>query len=269
MHYGRAVCGHAALACLGACVLAAAPMRAAAQTAQTAQTSATSTDERVQERVQVADPYIDLRTGPGRGYPVFFVAAREEWIVIQLRHTDWFKVQTAGGKVGWVQREQLQRTLTEAGGRKTFRDLALDDYLRRRVELGASWGHFKSEPMLKLWSSFKLSETLSLEGSIGQVQGVFSGTNLWHINLVTQPWSDRRVSPFFAVGLGKFRNIPNTSLVGAVITDSNLANAAVGVRYHLGERFVMRLDYSIYTALIADTRSTEYRAVTAGFSFYF
>lgn len=33
---------------------------------------------RAAERVQVADPYLELRTGPGRGYPIFHVAAREE-----------------------------------------------------------------------------------------------------------------------------------------------------------------------------------------------
>jgi uncharacterized protein YraI len=52
--------------------------------------------------LQIADPYIELRTGPGRGYPVFFVAARDEWIEIELRHTDWFSVRTEGGKLGWV-----------------------------------------------------------------------------------------------------------------------------------------------------------------------
>ena len=31
-----------------------------------------------EERVQVTDPFIELRTGPGRGYPIHFVAAREE-----------------------------------------------------------------------------------------------------------------------------------------------------------------------------------------------
>ncbi|HJV95059.1 MAG TPA: hypothetical protein VJ608_03440, partial [Albitalea sp.] len=29
-------------------------------------------DEAAPERVQVTDPYIELRTGPGRGYPIYF-----------------------------------------------------------------------------------------------------------------------------------------------------------------------------------------------------
>lgn len=243
-----------ALAGVAACMLGVAPARA---------------DEAPLERVQITDPYIELHTGPGRGYPIFFVAAREEWIEILLRHTDWFRVRTAGGKEGWVNRSQLETTLTEAGGKKTFRDVMLDDYLRRRVELGASWGHFKGEPMLKVWTSYKLTDTLAVEGTIGQVQGVFSGTDFWHVNLHSEPWSDRRLSPFFGIGMGKFKNIPNASLVGAITTDAKLSNAVIGARYHLTDRFVIRVDYSIYTAFVADTRSAEYRAITAGLSFFF
>lgn len=221
------------------------------------------------ERVQITAPYVELRTGPGRGFPIFFVVPREQWIVIELRHTDWYKVSTEDGKIGWVQRKELESTLTAAGEKKSFRDLILDDYLSRHLQLGAAWGQFKSEPMLKIWSSYRLSETLSLEGTIGQVQGVFSGADLWHFNVVAEPWSDQRVSPFFSVGLGKFKNFPNQSLVGASITDAKLANASIGVRYYLNERFIARADYSLYTAFVSDTHSREYHAFTAGFSFFF
>lgn len=240
--------------CMAACMFAVAPAQAADAPA---------------ERLQVTDPYLELRTGPGRGFPIFFVVARNEWVAIELRHTDWFKVRSATDKVGWVHRRQLETTLTEAGGTKTFRDLMLDDYLQRRVQLGAAWGRFKSEPMLKMWTSYRLSDTLSAEGTIGQVQGVFSGTDFWHINVTAEPWSDRRLSPFVGIGFGKFKNIPNLSLVGALPTDAKLANASAGLRFYLTDRLVARLDYSIYTAFIADTRSAEFRAITAGLSFFF
>ncbi len=221
------------------------------------------------ERVQIADPYIEFRTGPGRGYPVFFVAERKQWIAIELRHTDWFRVRSEGGKVGWVNRQQLETTLTEAGGQKTFRDIVVDDYLKHRVQLGAAWGKFKNEPMLKLWTSYKLSDTLTTEATLGQVQGTFSGTDFWHLNVMSEPWSDQRLSPFFAIGVGRFRNIPNSSLVGAFNTDAKLANASFGLRYYLTERFILRTDYAIYTAFVGDTRSSEYRAGTIGISFFF
>jgi hypothetical protein len=251
----------------GGAAAAPAPVASAASSADAQATASTSTEAGVRGRI--SGPYIELRTGPGRGFPIFFVAARDEWIEIELRHTDWFKVRTDGGKVGWVNRSQLETTLTAAGDRKSFRDVLMDDYLSRRVQLGAAWGHFKSDPMLKLWTSYRMSETLSLEATLGQVQGVFSGTNFWHIDLIAEPWSDRRISPFFGIGVGKFKNFPNLSLVGAQTTDANLANATVGVRYYLTERFVARADYTLYTAFISDSQTTEYRAFTLGLSFFF
>ena len=232
-----------------------------------------SVHAQVSERVQVADPYLEMRTGPGRGFPVHHVAARHEFVVIEMRATDWYKVRmpsdTGNDKVGWVHRRQLEATLTEAGVAKTFRDVAIDDYLTRRVQLGAAAGRFDSEPMLKIWGSYRLSDTLSLEATVGQVQGVFSGTDLWHANLLAEPWSDQRLSPFFGIGVGKFRNFPNSTLVGAQPTDANLANAMLGVRWYLSDRFVLRADYGIYTAFVSDLRSQEFRAVTAGLSFFF
>ncbi len=221
------------------------------------------------ERLQVTDPYLEMHTGPGRGYPVFFVVPRGQGVWIVLRHTDWYKVHTEEGKEGWVQRAQLESTLTAAGVQKPFRDLLLDDYLNRKVQLGAAWGEFKSEPMLKIWTSYRLSETLSIEATVAEVQGVFSGTDLWHVNLISEPWSDQRISPFFGIGLGRFRNLPNQSLVEALPTASQLGNATVGVRYYLNERFILRADYTLYTAFVSDQRSIEYRAFTGGISFFF
>ena len=40
------------------------------------------------EKVLVADPYIELHTGAGRGYPVFFVVPRDESIEILSRHVN-------------------------------------------------------------------------------------------------------------------------------------------------------------------------------------
>jgi hypothetical protein len=226
-------------------------------------------DGKTYEKLQVADPYLEMHTGPGRGYPVFHVAGRDEWVEIRLRFTDWYKVRTDGGKEGWVHRSQLERTLTAAGEPTSFRDVAIADYLHRRLELGAAWGEFHSEPMLKIWTSYRMSDTLSVEAAIGQVQGTFSGTDFWHVSVLAEPWSDKRLSPFVGIGVGKFKNIPNESLVGAIVTNANLANVVLGARWYLTDRFVARLDYSFYTAFVADTNTTDYRAITAGLSFFF
>ena len=221
------------------------------------------------ERVQVTDPFIELHTFAGRGYPIFYVAARGEWVSIELRHTDWYKVRTASGKVGWVARAQLQTTLAENGLQTDFGDVAFNDYLARRVELGAGYGRFHQEPMIKFWLSYRLSDTLSIESTLGQVQGVFSGTTLWHVNLQAEPWSDQRFSPFAGIGIGRFHNIPNQSLVEFQQTNARMGDAIIGARYHLTDRFMIRVDYAVYTAFVSEQRSLEYRAATAGLSFFF
>ena len=266
-----------ALACACVCSVA---LCAAAQMTPPPATSATSatsagtglaapTLDASAERLRVNAPFLEMHTGPGRGYPVFHVVERRQWVSVELRRTDWYRVRAEGGQVGWVARQQLESTLTEAGDGKTFRDLVLDDYLGRKLEFGAAWGRFKSEPMLKLWTQYRLADAVGVELKLGQVQGVFSGTDFWAVSLTSEPWSDRRLSPFFSVGLGKFKNIPNASLVSAAPTDAKLAHATLGLRWYVAERFVVRLDGSIYTAFVADNRSIEYRAVTAGIAFFF
>jgi len=249
-----------ALAMLRSLLLALALLGAALPSAQAAD---------LVEKLQVAEPYLELHTGPGRGYPVFFVVEKGQQVAVELRRTDWYRVRAEGGQVGWVQRRQLETTLTAAGQGKTFRDLLLDDYLGRRLEFGGAWGRFRAEPMLKFGAQYRLADTLGAELAFGQVQGAFSGTDFWHLGIVSEPWSDRRLSPFFSVGIGQFRNIPNASLVDAAPTDARLAHAMLGLRWHVAERFVLRLDWTLYTAFVADNRSIEYRAVTGGLAFFF
>ena len=86
---------------------------------------------------------------------------------------------------------------------------------------------------------------------------------------VSEPWSHQRLSPFFTLGVGRMRNVPNTTLVTAVPTDANLGHAGIGLRWHVSDRFVARLDWSIYAAFVGDNRSLEYRATTLGLSFFF
>jgi len=221
------------------------------------------------ERVQVTDPYLELHTFPGRGYPIFYVAARGEWVSIELRHTDWYKVRTASGKEGWVNRAQLVSTLGEDGQRQSFADLTLGDYLARRFEVGAAYGRFHGEPMDKFYASYRFNDTLSIESDFEQVQGTFSGTTLWNVNLQAEPWSDRRFSPFAGIGIGKFKNTPNRSLVQDLATNVRMSDAVIGARWHVTDRLVLRTDFTIYTVFASDSRTLEYHAATVGLGLFF
>ena len=53
-------------------------------------------------KVAVAEPYVELHTGPGRGYPVFYIAERGETVELLKQRTDWIKLRTARGVEGWA-----------------------------------------------------------------------------------------------------------------------------------------------------------------------
>src|SRR5215510_11340806 len=92
--------------------------------------------EREYREVAIADPFIELHTGPGRGYPVFFVAERGEQIELIKRRTEWFKVRVARGEEGWVHFEQLTTTLNLDGQPFDLPALGFSDYAARRWEVG-------------------------------------------------------------------------------------------------------------------------------------
>lgn len=221
------------------------------------------------ERVQVADPYLELHTGPGRGFPIFDIAERGERVEILMRHTDWFKVRTERGKEGWVSRAQMEATLTGAGEKKTFRDVLFDDYLARRVEFGFSVGRLRQDPLLSVYAGYRVHPNFVGELTIAQSTGQFSTTSLVYVSIVSQPFPDSRWSPFFSLGAGRFRNEPKATLVSAIESSGGLANAAVGLRYYVTRQFFFRVEAKRHVALIDYTSADHYNELSAGAAFFF
>lgn len=220
-------------------------------------------------RVRVVDAYLDMRSGPGRGYPVFYVAERNEWVVIELRHTDWFKVRTARGQVGWVSRAQMAGTVTEDGVPFELADPTLQDYLNRRFEFGGGYGASHTTGITRLWAGWRFADTLSLDVGVTDVQHTTSTTGIWTAGLLTEPWSDKRLSPFMGIAVGRFHYKPNRSLVNAEPVDGNLGLFTLGVRYHLGSRVALRVEYLRYAINVSELESRNYQAGTAGLSIHF
>jgi len=222
-----------------------------------------------QPRVQVADPYLEMRTGPGRGYPVFHVVDRGEWVTLQMRQTDWFKVRTEKDKEGWVSRDQMENTLSEAGVKTTFRDTLFDDYLLRRVEVGFGAGQLDSDALLTAHIGYGISQNFSVELTLAQAVGTYSSTSLFYGSLLAQPFPEWRVAPFFSLGLGRFHNTPKATLVGGAETDANLANTGLGVRAYVTRRFIVRADYRRHVVFISENRMSEFNEWSLGLSFFF
>ena len=225
--------------------------------------------EEASPQVEVADAYLELHTGPGRGYPVFHVVERGARIEILKRHTDWFKIRTAGGKEGWVARAQMERTVIEAGVPARFRDIVMEDYLRRRFELGFAGGMLEDDPLMIVRAGYVVTENLRAELTFGQASGDFSSSQLFYAGVRSEFATDWRLSPFFTLGVGRFTNEPRATAVERIKTTADMANAGLGAMFYLTERFVVRADYKRHVALIETDRTDEYSEVSLGISFFF
>lgn len=225
--------------------------------------------EKEYQRVKIVDPYIELHTGPGRGYPIFHVVKRHDWIDIMKRKTDWFKVRNDRGVEGWVSRAQMEQTLTVAGIPKSFRDVLYDDYLHRRIEFGISAGEFDSDPIVSVRLAYKFTENIALEFQVSKVAGKLSSSDIYAVNLVSTPFPDWRLTPHFTIGYGRFENEPKGALIQVIETEDDLANLGLGMRYYLTKRFFLRGDYRRYIVLSEDDRNDEFDEFSAGVSFFF
>ncbi len=220
-------------------------------------------------KVQVAEPYLELSTGPGRGYPVFHVVDRGELVEVLKRKTDWFKVRTDKGKEGWVRREDMELTLTAAGEKTHFEEPDIGDFSSRRWEAGVLGGDFEGADVISVYAGYAMTQNFSGELSYSQVFGDFSDAQIATLNLVAQPFPEWRFSPFFSLGVGVIRTDPNATLVAENDRTEQIGNAGVGFRWYMTRRFIFRGEYRRYTVFQDKDDNLEIDEWKAGLAFFF
>ncbi|WP_455220418.1 hypothetical protein [Kaarinaea lacus] len=222
-------------------------------------------------RLQVDEPFIELHTGPGRGFPVFHVVERHDWIDIIKRRTDWFRVRTEDGKEGWAYIEQMELTLALPGRRTEFAQVKQEDFLNRRYEFGAMAGDLEGAALMSMYAGLNMSRNLSAELELSQASGTYTNSFLLMANILSNPFPHWRVSPFFSLGGGVFRNEPKGTFVRYETTDDAAASVGFGFRLYLTRRFVFRAEAKEVLVFIDDYEDNngEFFEWKAGFSFFF
>jgi hypothetical protein len=230
---------------------------------------ATALCEEQHGQVVVDDPFIELHTGPGRGYPIFYVGERGEQIALLKRRTEWFKIRTERGKEGWVHQQQLQTTLNLDGEPFELPGLDIGDYAERSWEVGILYGDFGGANAISSYGSYSFTPNLSGEVWVTQVLGRFSDSTVANLNIVHVMFPDRRASPFFTLGAGTIKTSPKATLVSTIDRSDSLAHAGFGVRTYLTRRFVFRAEYKTHVVFTSRNDNEEIREWKAGFSFFF
>ncbi len=219
--------------------------------------------------VIVEDPYLELHTGPGGGYPIFYVAERGEAVEVLKRRTSWFRIRVPRGEEGWVPLEQMRRTLGLDGEPFDVRSFDVADLAERRWEAGALYGDFGGANVISVYGAFGMTPNLSIELWLSQALGRFSDSKLASLNIVHTLFPDRRFSPYLTLGGGVIETDPKATLVAAPDRSDSAAHAGAGLRTYLTRRFVFRAEYKTYVVFTSRDDNEEIREWKAGFSFFF
>ena len=197
----------------------------------------------------VVEPYVEMRTAPGRGYPVFYVAERGELITLLKRKTDWIKLRNYRGVEGWAHIDDIGRTVDEAGDALAFRAPDLQSFYQRRWEAGIMAGDFGDTDAVTLYGGWHFTRNLSIEANITENFGDFSDGRQATVDLVHQMFPQWRFSPFVSIGGGVRETSPRSTLVETSDRTDNVASVGAGLRVYLTRRLLLRMQYKNYVVM--------------------
>jgi hypothetical protein len=219
--------------------------------------------------VSINSAFIDMHSGPGRGYPIFHVVERDEIITLLKRRTDWIKVKTKRSVVGWVKRSDMQFTLAPDGSAPDFPTPGRGAYLEDRFELGMAYGDFAGADGLALNLGYRFTQNLSIELRLDENTGQFSDSQIRALAVLFQPFPQWRLSPYFSIGGGTLTTIPSATLVQTEDREDSLLQASLGTYLHLSGRLFLRLEYANHYVLTSRNTNEEVNEWKVGFNIFF
>ena len=219
--------------------------------------------------VSVADPYLELHTGPGVGFPIFHVIDRGETVEILMRRTDWFQVRGPDATEGWVDRAQMERTLQPTGSTIDFTPADQQDFTDAKWEMGILTGDFGGANIISLYGAYSLNPNVSIEAWGSQILGNFSNGWIGSVNVVHETWPEWRISPFFTLGAGIIQTEPKSTIVQGEDRTDQIAHAGAGLRVYVTRRLLLRAEYKSYVVFTSRDDNEEVEEWKVGFAFFF
>jgi len=220
------------------------------------------------QKVTIAEAFIEFRTGPGRGFPVFYVVEKGQEVSLVKKKTQWFKVRSKKGKEGWVHEQNMEKTLY---GDDYFDSGIVDqgDFTKRSFEAGVLGSDFGGATALTLYTGWNFTENLSAELAVTQALGNVSEIRIANVSLLHQVFPEWRVSPFFRIGAGVIQTEPFTTLVQTQDRTDQVLNVGLGVKAYISRQFFLRAEYVRHTILTSRNDNDEVEEWKLGFSVFF
>ncbi|MDM7862020.1 SH3 domain-containing protein [Alteromonas sp. ASW11-36] len=221
--------------------------------------------------VVIAEPFVELHTGPASEYPVFHVAEKGEQIVILKSRAGWYKARTRKGIEGWISADALNQTLHLDGEAVQVFTGTFEDYAQRDWEMGVSVGLLEDVTAMSASVAWVATPNLVTELTYSQALGDFAENKYWTARIVHYTFPEWRLTPYLSIGAGQLRTNPRANLVasGDDSRTSDIYEIGGGLRYYLSGNMVMRLEYKSVLALTQRDDQEELEEWKLGVTVFF
>jgi hypothetical protein len=217
----------------------------------------------------VTQPYLELHTGPGRGYPVTQVVARGESVDVLFRRTDWFKVRTERGVEGWASARELQLATLADGSQFQVKMGDRAGFASHRWESGVFAGDYAGATLIAAFGALSITDNLKVEVGVSQYTGNVSNGELVEIGLAHVFMPEWRFSPLVDLGTGYRWVQPKATLATPVDRSDEVGYYGVGARFYLTRRFFLRGDFRKYVVFTRTNENEVNEEWRLGFGFFY
>ncbi|WGL15612.1 SH3 domain-containing protein [Microbulbifer bruguierae] len=220
------------------------------------------------EQVVVGAEFLNLYTGPGRGYVIDHVVEYGESLWLLKRRTDWVKVMTRSGRSGWAKIADLDTIVTPDGEPLAVVSPGIDDYREQSFRFGFAYGDFEGANALGVSLGYRFTGNLSAELRATQTIGAYSDSQTYQLALLHQPFPEWRISPYFLLGSGINITSPSATIVATEDRRDTTMLTGIGVTTYLSRRFALRAEVANHYLLTSRENNQEIVEWKLGFDVF-
>ncbi|WP_160171438.1 SH3 domain-containing protein [Marinobacter nitratireducens] len=197
--------------------------------------------------LEVSDPFIELHTAPGRGYPIFHVIEKGEQVELLKRKTNWYKVRAASGETGWTKASQLGRTLQPTGLPADLPEVSHGQYLESSWRVGFTAGQLEQSPSFSLTAGYRPLTWLGAEIEAGKIYNQSVTSDYYGANLILEPLHQWSLTPYALIGYSQFSFDARQKVLLSDLGDADGVTLGGGLGYYIGRNFLIRAEYRVYS----------------------
>ncbi|MCW9000618.1 MAG: SH3 domain-containing protein [Kangiellaceae bacterium] len=226
-----------------------------------------------QLRLEVIDPYIELHTGPGKGYPIFYTVEQSEYITVLTKRTGWYEIKAQNGRIGWAKASQVARTLLPTGEPVDLPSISYGDYLKNSWRVGFSLGQFSrgeltGSDIFGYSLGYRPLSFMGVEIERGNFYETEVKGNYQGINLLIEPLSQLKLSPVLLIGSGTMEIESQPELTPLSFDKEDFTRIGLSVNYYIGRNFVLQTGFQSFE-LSTDNNDERLTRWNIGFNAFF